>query len=285
MAAPTASLRGLLLADGCADVMQLLGRQNKTGLLRLRAPPQKVDIWISSGMVVRVEDRARSINHRLGELLVRGGLLSRQQLQEALERQQKHKKRLGHILLETGMVAQKSLAEFIRLQTRETLYGAFAMKRGTYEFLAGVETTPAPELAPGIRWEHALMEGIRRAGEWPDIRKVIPNNEYNVKILRPLSDAPLSKEKPKEEPNFLDLGDDDEGMGSLDDGPSEEVKLVLALIRPGITVQRLVDQSYLGEFVCCQVLLGLHQDGYVDFHLDEVEVTDLDGLVVEEEAR
>lgn len=275
------AIKGLLLQDGCADVFQLLGRQNKAGLLRLRAAPQGVDLWIASGLVLRVEDRTREVGNRLGELLVRAGLLSRQQLQEALTRQQKGKKRLGHVLLETGMVPQRQLADFIRLQTRETLFNAFMMKRGTYEFLPGVETTPAPELAPGLRWEHALMEGVRRAGEWPAIRKVIPTNTYSVRVLRPLSEPPRSKAAPSDEANFMGLDDGDPDLAAPE-FPTQDMKLVFALIRPGATVQRLVDQSYLGEFTTCSVLHQLHTEGYVDFALDELDISDLDDLVVEE---
>lgn len=277
------AIKGLLLQDGCADVFQLLGRQNKTGLLRLRAVPQSVDIWLTNGLVVRAEDRTREESQRLGEMLVRASLLTRAQLTQALERQARGKKRMGHVLLETGLVPQRQLADFIRLQTRETLFNAFMMKRGTYEFLPGVETTPAPELAPGLRWEHALMEGVRRAAEWPIIRKAFPTNAYMVHVLRPLTEPPRSKSQPSDEANFLGLEEENSGLGTPD-FPSPELQQVFDLLRPGTTVQQVVDQSRMGEFTACSLLLNLHTEGYVDFLLEEMELQDLDDVVVEDES-
>ena len=74
----------MLLQDGCADVFPLLGRQNKSGVLKLRNPPAAGDLWLTNGLVVRVEDRGRDGPGRLGELVGRAGFLSRPALVGAL---------------------------------------------------------------------------------------------------------------------------------------------------------------------------------------------------------
>lgn len=276
------ALRGLIQQDGCADVFQLLGRQNKTGLLKLRNPPNAVDIWIHQGMVMRVEDRTRNPRERLGELLVRAGLLSRQNLKEALATQRTTRKRMGHVLLEGRYVPQQVLADFIKLQTRETLFNAFLMRKGTYEFVADATTTPAPELGGGLRWEHAVMEGVRRASEWPGVRAVIPTNLHSFKVLRSLDEPPASKPAPPADEGGLSLGDDEFDTGGPT-FPSEQDRLVFALVRPVATVQRIVDQSYLGEFETCAILARLVKEGYLEtteptLHGDDELDVDLDDV-------
>ncbi len=53
---------------------------------------------------------------RLGDLLVSVGLISEQQLQQALELQKQGKKRLGSVLIENGMISQKQLIEALQMQ-------------------------------------------------------------------------------------------------------------------------------------------------------------------------
>ncbi len=280
------ALKGLLLQDGCADVFQLLGRQNKSGVLKLRNPPAAVDIWLTNGMVVRVEDRGRDVRGRLGELLVRAGFLSRPALLEALGVQQRTGKRMGHVLLEGRYVPQQVLADFIKLQARETLFNVFMMRSGTYEFIGGAATTMAPELRPGLKWEHALMEGIRRTGEWPEIRKYLPSNHYSLRAIRDLSEAPPPRAPVDDEANFLGLDDDGTEAGPAHNGfPNDQDRLVFALIRPGVTVQRIIDQSYLGEFEACRIVSNMVQMGYLEVLEEEHELSDEDAdVMVEEEA-
>ncbi len=46
---------------------------------------------------------------RIGELLHKYGIITRQQLEEALEKQKREKKRLGEILIDLGYLSSKEL--------------------------------------------------------------------------------------------------------------------------------------------------------------------------------
>ncbi|MBI5495608.1 MAG: DUF4388 domain-containing protein [Deltaproteobacteria bacterium] len=272
------ALKGILEKDGCADVIQLLGRQNKSGLLRLRAPPRAVDIWMHNGLLIRVEDKQRDVKHRLGEMLVRAGLITRAALLDALNMQQRTGKKIGAVLLEGRFVPQPVLADFIRLQTRETLFNAFSLASGTYEFVVGATTTMAAELRPGMKWEIALMEGVRRTGEWPDIRRVIPSNGHTLRVKRDISQAPSRPAPVDTGESLFDLGDDGEPPPPT--GPSEEEKLLFSLVGKGTTVQRVVDLGHLGEFDSCRLLARMVADGYLEVVLEEQEISESDTEVV-----
>ena len=277
------ALKGILTKDGCMDVFQLLGRQNKIGVLKLRSGTEAPDIFLHLGLVVRVENKTRHGRDRLGEMLVRAGLLSRPALQEALAVQRSSGKRMGHVLLERRMVAQNLLIDFIRLQSRETLFNAFLLRGGTYEFVSGVTCTTAPELAPGIRWEHAVMEGARRADEWPRIREVIPSNDHSFEVVKELSEPPSKPAAAAQDDSFFgDLGEDLGGAES--DFPGENERLVYALVRPGASLQRIVDQSYLGEFETAKALWRLCTAGYLRARLDVEEIDEADAELVLDDA-
>jgi len=67
--------------------------------------------------VRQVEGRGQQLRKKLGELLVEAGLVSRKQVQEALEEQQKTGKRLGQILVERGSVSKDELGRVLQTQT------------------------------------------------------------------------------------------------------------------------------------------------------------------------
>ena len=48
---------------------------------------------------------------RLGELLVDGGAITREQLEKALAQQKKSRRKLGEILVDTNMVTEDTIAE------------------------------------------------------------------------------------------------------------------------------------------------------------------------------
>ena len=54
--------------------------------------------------------------HKLGEILIKGNLLSREQLAKAIEEQKKSNKRMGEILTESGYVTEEKLAWALSVQ-------------------------------------------------------------------------------------------------------------------------------------------------------------------------
>jgi len=58
----------------------------------------------------------RSYKKRLGEILIAAGLITREQLEEALELQKKTKRKLGQILIDLGYVTEEDITETWALQ-------------------------------------------------------------------------------------------------------------------------------------------------------------------------
>ncbi|GEJ56194.1 DUF4388 domain-containing protein [Anaeromyxobacter diazotrophicus] len=223
------ALTGTLKDFGIAEILQLIGQQAKSGVLHLASADEEIHVVLSDGAVVSAESARRKQKERLGAMLVRAELLSREALARALQVQGRTLRRLGDILVELELVTKQDLKEVTTLQTTETIYRLFEWKSGTYDFEPGAVEFDAGTVVP-MRAEALLMEGFRRVDEWPMVRRKISSPAMTF-----LRRAPLPADESA--------------------GPAE--RRVHALAEPGRTVEKLVDLSRLGEFETCKALLTL----------------------------
>ena len=258
------ALKGTLKDFGIADILQLIGHQLKTGVLKLTTKGQEVRVYFTDGNVVNAESSTRDKRDLLGSLLVRAEVITQEQLETTLEIQKRTLKRLGDILVDSGYIAREKIRDFTRLQTTETIYKLFLWKTGTYEFEQTEVDFDVDSYEP-IRSESVLMEGFRMVDEWPFIRKRISSYAMRFEILQPLPQ--------EEEGGDADADADDDFLAGIDDAFSamEESdqnderktdvganeRLVFGLISPERDVQKLIDLSCLGEFETCKALLNL----------------------------
>ncbi|MDI6821288.1 MAG: DUF4388 domain-containing protein [Actinomycetota bacterium] len=133
-----------------------------------------------------------------GKLLIDAGLMSQDELKEALLCQQEQpEKRLGEILISMGM-KKDLLDQFIKEQIEDALFEIFDWKEGSYYF----ETNNVPEeedIGIYMSVEDIIAEATKRQEEWQKIKEVLPSLDTMVQM----SEAPVkSKEdiiiKPEE---------------------------------------------------------------------------------------
>jgi uncharacterized protein DUF4388 len=241
------ALTGTLQDFGIAEILQLIGQQAKSGVLHLASRGEEIHVLMADGCIVSAEFAGRRQRDRLGAMLVRARLLSPEDLERALDAQRRTLRRLGDLLVEMKLVAVADLRQLTALQTTETLYGLFAWKRGTYAFEAGAVEWDAATVTP-LRAEAVLMEGFRRADEWPMVRRRITSPAMTFERLRPLAPAPGGEPSPD--------GDAPAGLGG-------DERAVYALAEPGRTVEQIADLSRLGEFGASKALLTLVNLGYL----------------------
>ncbi len=241
------ALKGTLKDFGIAEIFQLIGQQAKSGVLHLKDKDDEIHIQMAEGSVVSAECTTRKAKEKLGEILVRAGLITRSQLDSALETQQRTLRRLGDILVEHGTISREDLKEMTALQTTETVYRLFQWKSGTYEFEPGEIEWSRETVAP-LRAESVLMEGFRQVDEWPMIRRKISSMAMTFERLREPEEGPKTDSKA--------LAGHPDGKGDLASlGPNEW--RVYQLAAPGQTVETIIDLSRLGEFEACRSLVNL----------------------------
>jgi hypothetical protein len=256
------ALQGTLKDFGIADILQLIGQQQKTGQLCLANKEQEVNIFFKDGNIARVESVTRKKKDLIGNMLVQAEIITEAQLEDALETQRRTLKRLGDVLVSTGALTADRFKKMMQLQATETIFRLFSWDAGTYEFKAEPVQSDTEAITP-LRAESVLMEGFRMVDEWPVIRRKINRLEMTFELLKPLP-PPVHKEED------LDAAFDDafsekkkdENKGDFKSvGDSE--RAVYEKITPGRDVRKLIDVCCLGEFETCKALLNLINLEYI----------------------
>jgi tetratricopeptide (TPR) repeat protein len=228
------AIKGSLKEASLADVCQLLALGLKTGCLSIADKSRFGQIYFERGRI----NYARVVNRRdrIGDLLVRDGLLAQEQLTAALELQrQSPDKKLGEILISRGFMTEQDLHLYIRMQIEEAIYHLFTWSRGNFFFEA--DERAEADITVSINPETLLLEAARRVDEWSQIEKKIPSLDlvFEIDVARlTASDVQITAEQRRLVPLF--------------DGAR--------------TVQEVVDESRLDEFDVGRALYGLIQAGF-----------------------
>jgi tetratricopeptide (TPR) repeat protein len=229
------AVEGSLEDVSLADICQLLSMGRKTGCLSITDRSRFGYIYFDGGRVTYASVLNRP--DRLGELLVRNGVITRDQLAAAMDRQANHPgKRLGQILVDSGVLSQDDLRRFITIQIEEAVYHLFSWNQGAFHF----DPDQQPEddqLGLSIHAESLLLEGARRVDEWSLIEKKIPSMDLIFGVER----------DPRGE----------EGVEL-----TTEQEKILPFLDGTRTVEQLMEQSGLVEFDVAKALYGLVQAGF-----------------------
>lgn len=230
------AIEGQLEDVGLADICQLLAMGRKTGCLTVTDRSSFGYIYFDGGRVVYANVLNRP--DRLGELLVRNGVITRDELSAAMEQQAREPgRRLGRILVDQGSFTEEELVRYISIQIAEAVYHLFAWERGSFHF--DPDELPQEEgMVPvSINTESLLLEGARRVDEWSFIQKKVSSMELIFALER----------DPKEE----------EGVEL-----TPEQEKILPLLDGSRSVAELVAESGLVEFDTAKAVYGLAQAGF-----------------------
>jgi len=256
------ALTGNLSDFGLADILQLIGQQQKTGTLHLRGKSEDVAIAFDEGNLVWARTTNRRPHRLLGAMMVRAEILTDKQLSRALSIQRRSLRRLGDILVEEQLASRDEVRQMYELQTSETIYRLFNWHEGTYEFAQEAVDWDRDTFTP-MRSENVLMEGFRIVDEWPMVKKVITSPEMTFAKIQPLPAATggggggsLDDDLEKAFGGGGDDDDDDAEIGSTE-------RLIYRLAEPGETTQRIIDLSRMGEFETSKALMTLVSAGFL----------------------
>ncbi|MFN0057112.1 MAG: DUF4388 domain-containing protein [Planctomycetota bacterium] len=177
------TLKGKLEHFGLGELFQTLALNQHTGTLILSRTDQVKKIYFSTGSI-KLLSSGKSM--RIGEILVRAGHVSREQLDSVCKDQATSGKLLGVLLIETGAVTAEQVQAALRTKIEEELYDLFLWPDGDFEFLS--ETCAADFKDPLQRLTQVnidpstiIMEGLRQIDELRLIRTVIPDPRLVVR--------------------------------------------------------------------------------------------------------
>ncbi|MFL5447187.1 MAG: DUF4388 domain-containing protein [Gemmatimonadales bacterium] len=229
------AIKGSLKEASLPDVIQLLFLGRRTGCLALADQHNFGTIYLDEGLIVYASIVNR--RDRLGDILLRKGRISAEQLQQAIDAQDDDRQhKLGEILVGLGILTRAELEDYMRLQIEEAVYYLFTWTSGTFNFEAGVKPEREDFLVR-ISPEALLLEGARRVDEWSLIEKKIPSFDliFSVDQHHIAQSAPTL---------------------------SAEQQRLLPLIDGTRDVRQVIDESGLVEFEVGKALFGLITAGF-----------------------
>lgn len=265
------ALKGTLRDFGLSDIFQLISHQRKTGILYLEDKGKSVAVTFDEGKVVGAKTGSAKTHEkeRVGEILVKSGLVDLVRLEECLQEQKRTAKKLGVILTERNYLTEELFRSALAFQIKETLYKIFQWSSGTYKFDTTKISYDRQFISP-LPAEFILMEAARIIDEWPGVQARIPSMEIvfdkvsgaEDKIVRNSQLGGASKDE--DDINFDMLGDEKPKSFDSDQTVLSAVKeRVFDLVNGQFTVSDIAYRSLLGDFETCKTLVELTGFGLI----------------------
>ncbi|MGA9523547.1 MAG: DUF4388 domain-containing protein [Myxococcaceae bacterium] len=231
--APGPSPRVVLAGDASgfalADLIAYLGQSRWTGAIRVHAPSGQRTISLKDGEL----KGANSDNpaDRLGEVMVRMGFVTREQLEQTL--QDNPPSRLGRALVEKGIVQAHDVWNCVTEQVSEIFQEIVLCRDGVFFLL---DQVPEEKSAQNVQLslQSLLMDSFRKVDELAHFRKRIPHGRIHV-VPRRGADGKLEPDEDR----------------------------VLALVDGKRTVLELGAAARLVEFDVTRIVYRLLEGGYV----------------------
>ncbi len=179
MRVSSAGTGGRLEGVSLPDLLWELCRAGKTGVLQLSRQGIRKSVYVKDGSIVFAT--SSDANDRLGELLLREGLVTLDQLEAAIARLG-NGKRLGGLLVEAGHLTPDNLVRAVVRQVREIVLGLFAWEEGEYAFQEG--PLPSEEVITlQVRTGEILLQGISGIRSFARIRRSVgpPRTMYRLR--------------------------------------------------------------------------------------------------------
>ncbi len=169
------TLKGDLESFYIASVLQLLAGDRKSGILDVKSPADKFNVFFKEGRIVYATCPRK--NFQLGHLLKTRGIITEEALQGHLIQAQREKKMLGKVLVESGTISHESLLNYLQHQAKEIVCEIFLLKEGKFEFDEKPVSISAG-LAADIDPVSIILEATRRLDEWKMFSEYIPHDLY-----------------------------------------------------------------------------------------------------------
>jgi hypothetical protein len=175
---PASLISGRLEGLSVPDLLWNLCRRRSTGVLQLTSRGTTKKVYIDAGRIIFA--LSGDPVDRLGDLLLREGLITLDQLEGAIVKLSSGK-RIGTILVEAGHLSGENLVRGVLNQVKGIVLGLFPLEEGEYAFVEG--PLPTDEVVTlGMRTAEILLQGIRQIRSFNRIRRSVgaPSTRFRL---------------------------------------------------------------------------------------------------------
>lgn len=188
-------MKGEIGIFSVAEILQMIGMQEKTGVLRIKSRGKNAVLFFESGRVVSARDRRQGPRDPFLFYLHEHGEIGIDELNKITERKQGEGGDLVEILLNEKIIDGQRLGAMLSQYAVQTLESVAKWETGTYEFSVSTDAIPEKPFVKPMRLEPILMEALRRKDEVEEIRRFLPGFDTSIKIAVPnIEELPLEQE-------------------------------------------------------------------------------------------
>lgn len=227
--------KGFLSEYRLAPMLQYLNRSRATGTLTLKAKDVTRKLFVQKGGAVFATSSFDE--ERLGEVMVRAGLVTVAQYDEAVALMKRSNKRLGSAFVELAYLTPHDLYWGVRYQVKQIVYAMFRLRDAVYEFSEG--EVPAETITLDVSMSRLVHDGLRRVDDMTRIRSEMPGMD----AVLMLSEDPRSL--------FQDVEYTDKD------------RAVLALVDGSASVGQILEASALDSYETLRILFALWSIGLI----------------------
>jgi hypothetical protein len=141
-----------------ADILHLLHASSKSGFLFFESDQHAKSVYIHRGEVVFAT--SNQTFDRLGECLMRSGVVTPDQLGDALRAYQPPGQ-FGRVMIERGLLSPRELWDGVKLQVEEIVRSLFGYGSGSLSFWEG-EIRPDNTVRLSLPTRRLIAEGLKR---------------------------------------------------------------------------------------------------------------------------
>jgi uncharacterized protein involved in exopolysaccharide biosynthesis/Mrp family chromosome partitioning ATPase len=120
------------------DLFFLIALKKKSGHLLIKNEDQTYIVHFQNGVLIHIQNANSPENNRIGTMLLNGGFITKDQLNDALRRHKRTGQPLGYILVNAGYIGREKLRGPLRLQIEEYIQKLFSWKKGHFSFKPGI---------------------------------------------------------------------------------------------------------------------------------------------------
>jgi hypothetical protein len=157
------------------DVVSLAAQSQWVGELVVIAEVGRRSFFFERGLVISALTTVP--DERLGEMLYRFGVLTREQLEDVVRVTMSSPKRLGEVAIELGHVTAEQLYPMMARQAEEVFYAALHVSNGAYYFFDRFDESQIVR-RHNLNAGALLMEGARRMDEMSYFREKVPGEDW-----------------------------------------------------------------------------------------------------------